>query len=112
MIQKFYDREEHGYRIGRRNRDDGICITIEHNNEEWHINSEIIKEYRLFIDYNSEENLPKRLYFKDGRLIKGNMNYPIFQVIQRNLIYIPKKDRLYLEDCLKDIDFKVEKDGK
>lgn len=104
MIQKFDGSNERGYRIHRKNREDGICITLEFNNEEYHLHSEIIKEYRLFIDYTREENQPNTMYFKDGRLISGNIDYSIFKMIKKELASFPKKDRLYLKACLREID--------
>ena len=93
-------REEF-YRISRKNRLDGICITFEYGNEDYHTSSEIVDNYRLFIDYNGLGGKPKTVYFSDDEHVSGDLEEEIFNYIKKGVVLkANKNERKIIVKCL------------
>ncbi len=91
--------EEH-YRIVRKNRLGGICITFEYDNEDHHTSSERVKSYRLFIDYAGQDNKQKTVFFKDGIYMGGLLEINLLKSIRRSEKKILRDDKSKLLECL------------
>lgn len=107
-------REIH-YRIGRTGRLDGICITAEFGNEEYHTRVEIVRDYRLFIDYTDSFGRQRSVYFIDGGHRKGDLEEQILTLINQNMIHNNGKEIIaLLRESLKrlDINFILKSEAK
>ncbi len=98
--------EEH-YIIARKNRLDGICISFEYGNEDYHTSSERVDSYRLFIDYNSQDNKQNTVFFRDGIYMSGRLGINLLKSIRRSEKKIPPQSHKMLLECL----LSLENDG-
>ena len=79
-------RELH-YRIERPGRLDGICITAEIGNENYHTRSEIAQDYRLFIDYTDSVGRQQSVHFIDRNHRRGVLEEQILTLINQKIRY-------------------------
>lgn len=98
MIEEYDDRKS--YRISRGDdRDDGICITLE-GNKPWYPIADRVRVYRLYIDYNTQENKQMSVVFRDDRYERGFLELNILNSIKENLSQMKDLTRHRLERCL------------
>ena len=78
----------------------GICISFEYGNEDYYTSSERVDSYRLFIDYNSQDNKQNAVFFKDGVYISGRLEKSLLKSIRRSEKKIPSQSHKMLLECL------------
>ncbi|MEK6974251.1 MAG: hypothetical protein AABW41_03385 [Nanoarchaeota archaeon] len=97
-------RELH-YRIERPGRLDGICITAEIGNENYHTRSEIAQDYRLFIDYTDSVGRQQSVHFIDRNHRRGVLEEQILTLINQKIRYNNGKRIInLLKESLKNLD--------
>jgi hypothetical protein len=106
MVERFDESEDGisvvGYRIDRPSRLDGICFTFEYGNFGYTLMNDMAERFRLYIHYGNSKGKSVEVYFKDGELIRGEIEPKILESIERCIAKrgFNSVDKKTLVECL------------